>query len=153
MEKQLAAGKAIENFSCTIELDPQLVSAYSYRAEAYRLKSMTPSVIRNATTDIRLQGDRRSIASVYAKLSKIYRKAGQNELSEVNLKKSIELNLYLADYPPQHFPLMCPYFGGTSSLKPVNRLGLFGVISLIFVVIFKFTLPAPTKKNGVDSRI
>jgi hypothetical protein len=48
---------------------------------------------------------------------------------------------------------MCPYFGDTSSPKPVGRLGLLVIILLIFVVIFKLTLPAPTKKNGVDPGI
>jgi tetratricopeptide (TPR) repeat protein len=32
--------RAIENFSRAIELDPQLASAYSYRADAYRIKGI-----------------------------------------------------------------------------------------------------------------
>ena len=32
--------RAIDDFNCAIELDPLLASAYSYRAEAYRIKGM-----------------------------------------------------------------------------------------------------------------
>jgi tetratricopeptide (TPR) repeat protein len=139
--------RAIENFNRAIELDPQLASAYSYRADAYRIKGMTDAAIRNATIAIQLGGDRRSVARAYATRAKIYSKLGQNDLSEVNFRKSVELDPYLADFPPLHVPLIYPGFGNTSSPEPVGRLGLFGIIILIFALIFKLALPAPKKRD------
>jgi tetratricopeptide (TPR) repeat protein len=139
--------RAIENFSRAIELDPQLASAYSYRADAYRIKGMTDAAICNTTIAIWLHGDRRSLARAYATRAKIYRKLGQNDLSELNFRKSVELDPYLSDFPPLHVPLMHPGFGNTSSPEPVGRLGLIGIIILAVVVIFKLTLPAPKKRD------
>lgn len=139
--------RAIENFNRAIELDPQLTSAYSYRADAYRIKGMTDAAIRNATIAIRLHGDRRSVAKAYATRAKIYSKLGQNDLSEMNFRKSVELDPYLADFPPLHVPLIYPGFGNTSSPEPIGRLGLFGIIILIFALIFKLALPAPKKRD------
>jgi len=139
--------RAIENFNRAIELDPQLANAYSYRADAYRIKGMTDVAIRNTTIAIQLGGDRRSVARAYAIRAKIYRKLCQNDLSEVNFRKSVELDPYLSDFPPLHVPLIYPGFGNTSSPEPVGRLGLFGIIILTVVVIFKLTLPAPKKRD------
>lgn len=139
--------RAIENISRAIELDPQLASAYSHRAEAYRIKGMTQWAIRDAATAIELHGDRRSIAKAHATLSRIYRQQDQDELSEVHFRKSIELDPYLSDFPPLHVPLMHPGFGNTSRPKSVGRLGFFGIIILVLVVIFKLALPAPSKRD------
>ena len=139
--------RAIESFNRAIDLDPQLASAYSYRADAYRIKGMTDAAIRNATIAIQLGGDRRSIAIAYATRAKIYRKLGQNDLSELNFRKSVEMDPYLSDFPPLHVPLIYPGFGNTSDPKPVGRLGLIGIIILTVVVIFKLTLPAPKKRD------
>lgn len=139
--------RAIESFSRAIELDPQLASAYSYRAVTYRIKGMTKEALRDSTIAIQLRGDKRSTAKAYATRARIYQQMGFHELSEANFRKSIELDPYLADFPPLHVPLIHPGFGNTSSPKPVGRMGLFGIIILIFVVIFKMTLPAPKKRD------
>ena len=139
--------RAIESFSRAIELDPQLASAYSYRAVAYRIKGMTKEALRDSTIAIQLRGDKHSTAKAYATQARIYQQMGFHELSEANFRKSIELDPYLADFPPLHVPLIHPGFGNTSSPKPVGRMGLFGIIILIFVVIFKMTLPAPKKRD------
>ncbi len=146
-EDNEALERAIESFTRAIELDPQLASAYSYRAEAYRIKGMTKLAFRDATTAIQLRGDQRSTAKAYATRARIYQQMGQNELSEANFRKSIELDPYVSDFPPLHVPLIHPGFGNTSSPKPVGRMGFFGIIILLFVVIFKMTLPAPEKRD------
>ena len=89
--------RAIGNFSRAIELEPQLASAYSYRAEAYRLKGMTEEAIRDATIAIQLQRDQKSTANAYNTRAKIYRKLGQDELSEAYYSKSVELDPYSSD--------------------------------------------------------
>jgi tetratricopeptide (TPR) repeat protein len=139
--------KAIDDFSHAIELDPQLASAYSYRAKAYRIKGMIEEAIRDSTMVIQLRRDQQSTARAYATRAKIYRKLGQDELSEANFRNSIELDPYSPDYPPLHVPLIIPCISDTATLKTIGRLGLLGLIILTVVVIFKLTLPAPKKKD------
>jgi tetratricopeptide (TPR) repeat protein len=139
--------RAIECFNRAIKLDPQLASAYSYRAVAYHIKEMTKEALRDATIAIQLQGDKRSIAKAYATRSMIYRQMGLYDLSEAEFRKAIELDPYLADFPPLHVPLVYPGLGNTTNPKLVGRMGLIGIIILIFVVIFKITLPPPKKRD------
>lgn len=139
--------RAIDDFSHAIELNPQLASAYSYRAMAYRIKGMTEEAFRDATMVIQLKTDPQSTARAYKTLSKIYRKLGRDELSEANLGKSIAMDPYSADYPPLHVPIIFNQSSDTASLKAVSRMGLFGIIVIAVAIIFKLTLPPPRKKN------
>lgn len=139
--------RAIDNFSCAIELHPQLASAYSYRAMAYRIKGMIKEALHDTTMVIQLKSDPQSTARAYKTLSKIYQKLGQNELSEVNFRKSVALDPYSPDYPPLHVPIISNDPSDNASLKAVGRMGLVGIIILAIVVIFKLTLPSPRKKN------
>jgi tetratricopeptide (TPR) repeat protein len=137
--------RAIDNFSYAIDLDPQLASAYSYRAKAYRIKGMLEEAVRDSNMVIQLRRDQQSTARAYATLAKIHRKLGQDELSEANYRKSVELDPYSPDYPPLHVPLIYPCVSDTPTLEIISRLGLVGIIILALVVIFKLTLPAPKK--------
>jgi len=139
--------RAIDDFSRAIELDPQLASAYSYRAEAYRINGMIEEALRDSNIVIRLWPNSQSTARAYATRAKIYHKLGQNELSETNFRRSIEIDPYTPDYPPLHVPLIDPCISDTSTLKTISRLGLLIVIVIIFMVIFKLTLPAPKKRD------
>jgi tetratricopeptide (TPR) repeat protein len=139
--------RAIDNFSHAIELDPQLESAYSYRAMAYRIKGMIKEAIHDATMVIQLKSDPQSTARAHKTLSKIYRKLDQDKLSEINFRKSVVLDPYSSDYPPLHVPIISNDPSDTANLKAVGRMGLVGIIILAIVVIFKLTLPSPRKKD------
>ena len=139
--------RSIDDFSRAIELDPQLASAYSYRAEAYRIKGMIKEALRDSNIVIRLWRNNQSTARAYATRAKIYHKLGQNELSETNFRKSVEIDPYTPDYPPLHVPLIDPCISDTSTLKTISRVGLTIIIVIIFMVIFKLTLPAPKKRD------
>lgn len=140
--------RAIDNFSHAIALNPRLAIAYSYRAMAYRIKGMTKEAILDATMVIQLKSDPQSTARAYKTLSKIYQKLGHYELSEANFQKSVALDPYSPDYPPLHVPLISNDPSDTASLKAVGRMGLFGIIVLAIVVIFKLTLPYPRKRDS-----
>ena len=129
---------AINDFNHALELDPKLVSAYSYRAEAYRLKGMTENAIRDASRAVNLKGDLRAIANAYATRAKIYQQLGRDDLAEADFEKSYELDPRFA---------VLRYFYGTFRLEDVHRMGLVGIIGLLFVGIFKLGLPAPRKKG------
>ena len=139
--------RAISDLGYAIELDPYSATAYSYRAEAFRLRGMTEEAIRDATTAIRLQSDYKSTARAYRTRAKIYRKQGQNDLSESNFRQSIEIDPYIPDFPPLHVPIISPYISNTSNLKRIGSLGLFGIVIVAFGLIFKLTLRAPKKKD------
>ena len=129
---------AIHDFNRALELDPKLVSAYSYRAEAYRLKGMTEDAIRDATMAINLKGDLRVIANAYSARAKTYQQLGRDDLAEADFKSSYELDPRFA---------ILRYFYGTFRLEDVRRMGLVGIIGLLFVGIFRLSLPVPRKKR------
>jgi len=129
---------AIHDFNRALELDPKLVSAYSYRAEAYRLKGMTENAIRDATMAINLKGDLRVIANAYSARAKTYQQLGRDDLAEADFKSSYELDPRFA---------ILRYFYGTFRLEDVRRMGLVGIIGLLFVGIFRLSLPVPRKKR------
>jgi tetratricopeptide (TPR) repeat protein len=130
---------AISDLNRALELDPKLVSAYSYRAEAYRLKGMAENAIRDASVAINLKGgDLRVIANAYSTRAKTYQQLGRDDLAEADFKKSYELDPRFA---------ILRYFYGTFRLEDVHRMGLVGIIGLLFVGIFRLSLPVPRKKG------
>jgi tetratricopeptide (TPR) repeat protein len=139
--------RAIENFSYAIKLDYQLTSAYGYRAEAYRMKGMIEKAMSDAIRVIQRGENWQSTARAHKTLSKIYRKLGQDKLSEINFRKSVALDPYSPDYPPLHVPIISNDPSDTASLKAVGRMGLVGIVILAIVVILKLTLPSPRKKD------
>lgn len=139
--------RAIDNFSHAIELNPQLASAYSYRAMAFRIKGMIKEALHDTTMVVQLNNDPKSTARAYKTLSKIYQKLGRDELSEANFRKSVALDPYSSGYPPLHVPIISNDPSETASLKSVGRMGLVGIIIIAIVVIFKLTLPYPRKKR------
>ncbi len=134
---------AIEDFSEAIELDPKLASAYSYRAEAYRLMGITKEALRDSAVAIKLGGDSLSIASAHATRAKIYWQLGQHELSEAEFNRAMELNprFYVFGF------FVLRYFDNMPSLESVHWVGLLGIITVAFVLIFQLTLRAPKKEE------
>ncbi len=130
--------RAISDFSRVIELDPQLASAHGYRAEAYRLKGMTEEAMRDANVAIELKGDLRTVANAHATRAKLYQELGRQDLADSDFKKSFELD-------PRYVILR--YFYGTFRLEDVSRMGLVGIVGLLFVGIFKLGLTIPRKKD------
>ena len=139
--------RAIDDFSSAIALDPELASAYSYRAKAYRIKGMTEAAFRDADRVIELWRDRQSIARAYATQARIYGKQGQDALSEAHLRKSITLDPYSPDYPPLHVPLISHDSSDTANLESVRWLGLLVIILIIVAAAFKLTLSPPKKRD------
>ena len=135
--------KAIEDFSQAIELDPKLASAYSYRAETYRLMGMAKEALHDSNVAINLGGDSLSIASAHATRAKIYGQQGQRELSEAEFNRAAELNprFYVFGF------FMPRYFDNIPSLDAGHRVGLLGIIAVAFVLIFRVTLRSPKKKE------
>jgi len=137
LKKQLP-DRAISDFNRAIEVDPQLASAYGYRAEAYRLKGMAEEALRDSTKAINLRGDPRTIASAYKTRAEAHRQMGNMELSSADFDKSFELDPRYA---------LVRYLASSASLESVQRMGLFGIIAILFIGIFHVSLRAPKKKD------
>lgn len=144
-ESRAVLQKAIDDFSRAVELNPQLTSGYSYRAVAYLVLGRTGEAFRDCATAIELGGEQKSTARAYATRARIYSQLGQNELSQSDYSKAVELDPYSPDYPPLHVPLISHNYGDRAGLKSVGRTGLLIIFLLTIVVIFRLTLGAPKK--------
>ena len=129
---------AIADLSRAIELDPEQASAYGYRAEAYRLKGLAEDALRDSTKAIDLRGGPRITASAYRTRAKAHQQLGHVEQSSADFDKSFELDPRYAIYR---------YLASNSNLESVRKMGLLGIIALVFVGIFHLTLSAPKKKD------
>jgi tetratricopeptide (TPR) repeat protein len=129
---------ATADLSRAIELDPEQASAYGYRAEAYRLKGLAEDALLDSTRAIDLKGDPRITASAYRTRAKAHQQLGHVEQSGADFDKSFELDPRYAIYR---------YLASNSNLESVRRMGLLGIIALVFVGIFHLSLSAPKKKD------
>ena len=129
-------GGAIANLSRAIELDPKLAKGYGYRAEAYRLKGMAKEALRDSTRAIQLRGTQRTTAKAYATRAKVHRQLGEEKLSDSDFSMSVELDPRYA---------LIRYLTGTADLEGMRKMGLIGIIGILFVGVFKLALPAPRK--------
>jgi tetratricopeptide (TPR) repeat protein len=140
--------EAIIKLSRAIELDPQLASAYLYRGEAYFRKGLLELALEDSTKAIHLGKTQATIGRAYTIRSKVYRQLGQEGLADEDFSQA-----YLLD--PENYAYR--YFTITNYLasfvsdsnyvgsKGISRLGLIGIIVLLFVLIFKLALPSPRK--------
>jgi tetratricopeptide (TPR) repeat protein len=129
---------AIYSLTRAIELNPTIASTYGSRAEAYRLKGMAEEAVQDATTAIHLRENERTTANAYATRAKAYQQLGQTKLSDADFNRSFELD-------PRYAVIR--YLAGTASLESMRRMGLYGLIALLFVGIFQLSLHAPRKSN------
>jgi tetratricopeptide (TPR) repeat protein len=140
--------KAIANLTYAIERDPNLASGYTYRAEASRLKGKIDESIQDSTKAIELGGFEQTIGKAYTTRSKAYRELGQIELAEKDFKRALRLD---PEYYRYTYASATEYLanlaGGSSDVKRIGWMGSAILIAILFVVIFKLTLPAPKKDD------
>lgn len=144
--------RAIDDFSRAIELDPQLASAYSYRAEAFHLKGLTNEAIRDSTRAIDLGGSQQTTGRAYTTRAKVYRQLGLSKLADEDFSKALELDPGYYVYNYVSFTQFLASFATDSSYisaREVGWLGLILFVALLFVVIFKLALPDPHKGDDL----
>lgn len=129
---------AIEDLTQAIELDPKLAIAYGDRAEAYRLAGLAVEAVHDATVAIDLNVDARTTARAYATRAKARLQLGQEEQSDSDFDKSVQLD-------PRY--VLIRYLAGSTNLEGVRWMGLMGIIAICFVGIFHLSLRAPRKKE------
>ena len=139
---------AIVKFSRAVELEPKLASAYSYRAEAYRLKGFPEKAVHDSTRAIEIGGTQSTVGRAYTVRSKAYRQLGQEELAAADFDKAYDLDP--ENYGYKYFNItnhLASFTNDSSYINPgdMRRLGLIGVIAVLAALIFKLVLPTPRK--------
>lgn len=129
---------AIATFSHALKVDPTLISALCYRAEAYRRNGQDEEAIFESTRVIKLGGDPRIVADAYITRAKAYSKIGQKEQAVADIKAALQMDPRTWFYR---------YVSGYASLEDIRGAGLIGILVLVFVLIFKCKLRAPRKEE------
>lgn len=142
--------KAVESLARAIELNPRLASAYGHRAEAYRLKGMVEEAIQDSTKAIELGDTKQATGRAHLTRAKAYSELGEVELAQADLSEAFRLDPSFFYYLHPSSTDSYAKFVSDSSLASkdgIRRIGLIGILALLFVLIFRFTLPAPHKSN------
>jgi tetratricopeptide (TPR) repeat protein len=126
--------RAIYNFTQAIKIDPQLTDGYAYRAEAYRLSGNDEKAIRDATKATKLRGDLRAQAD-----AKIYRRLGSVELAVADSKAAMRIDPRVPRFWGRR------YFYRYASPEELSKAGLFALIAIALIVVFKLTIKPPEK--------
>ena len=143
-------GKAVESLARAIELNPRLASAYGHRAEAYRLEGMVDEAIQDSTKAIELGDTKQATSRAYTTRAKAYSELDKNELARADLSEAFRLDPSFFFYLHPSSTDSYAKFVSDSSLASkdgIRRLGLIGILALLFVLIFKLVLPSPNKND------
>ena len=130
---------AIYHFTQAIKINPDLASAYAYRAEAYRLSGNDEKAIGDATKATKPRGDPRAQADAYKTRAKIYRRLGLVELAVADSRAAMSIDPRIPRFWGRK------YFFRYASPEELSKAGLFVLIALAFILIFKLTLKPPKK--------
>lgn len=142
--------KAVLSLTLAIELDPRLARAYSYRGEANRLKGMAAEAIQDSTRAIKLGGNKQATSRAYTTRAKAYSKLGKNELAYADLDEAFRLDPSFFFYlHPSSTDSYADFVADShlANADGIRWLGLIGILTLLFILIFKVALPLPSKKN------
>jgi tetratricopeptide (TPR) repeat protein len=132
---------AIDSFSQALELEPDLIGAYAFRAEAYRLSGRDKEAIRDSTKAVNLRGDPRARADAFKTRAKIYRKNGHIELAVADSRAAISIDPRIPRFWGRR------YFYSYASPEELSKAGLFALIGIAFIFIFKLRLKPPKKDD------
>ena len=127
---------AIATFNQALAVDPHLISALCYRAEAYRRSGESREALADSTEAIQLAKEPRILADAYITRAKVYRELGFQDKAFADIRAAL-----LKD-PRTYF---YRYVSSYASLEEMRTAGLIGIIVLAFILIFKLRFKAPKK--------
>ena len=129
---------AIATFTHALMVDPNLISALCYRAEAYRRSGKNEEALRDSTKVIRLGKEARVVADAYITRAKVFEKIGQKEQAVADIRASLQIDPRTWFYR---------YVSGYASLEEIRGAGLIAILVLAFVLIFKLRMKVPNKED------
>jgi tetratricopeptide (TPR) repeat protein len=136
--KRGACPEAVRNFTRAIEMEPELAAAYANRAEAHRLCEMYAETIRDSTRTISLGKDPTTRGDAYRTRAMAYRKIGRNDLAGLDTRA-----IALED---PRYPFL-RFMSDSASLEDTKKMGLIGIIGIVFVLIFRLKFKPPQKDD------
>ena len=129
---------AIATFTHALMVDPSLISALCYRAEAYRRSGKNEEALRDSTKVIRLGKEARVVADAYITRAKVFGKIGQKKQAVADIKASLQIDPRTWFYR---------YVSGYASLEEIRGAGTIAILVLAFVLIFKLRMKVPNKED------
>lgn len=129
---------AIATFTHALMVDPSLISALCYRAEAYRRSGKNEEALRDSTKVIRLGKEARVVADAYITRAKVLGKIGQKKQAVADIRASLQIDPRTWFYR---------YVSGYASLEEIRGAGLIAILILAFVLIFKLRIKGPNRED------
>ena len=129
---------AIATFTHALTVDPSLISALCYRAEAYRRSGKNEEALRDSTEVILLGKEARVVADAYVTRAKVFGKIGLKERAVADIKASLQIDPRTWFYR---------YVSGYASLEEIRGAGLIAILVLAFVLIFKLRMKVPNRED------
>jgi hypothetical protein len=111
---------------------------------------MAAEAIEDSTRAIMLGGNKQVTSRAYTTRAKAYSKSGKNELAHADLNEAFRLDPSFFFYlHPSSTDSYATFVADSSfaSTDGIRWIGLIGILTLLFVLIFRFTLPAPHKSD------
>jgi tetratricopeptide (TPR) repeat protein len=129
---------AIATFTHALTVDPSLISALCYRAEAYRRSGKNEEALRDSTEVIRLGKEARIVADAYITRAKVFGKIGQKKQAVADIRASLQIDPRTWFYR---------YVSGYASLEEIRGAGLIAILVLAFALIFKLRMKGPNQED------
>ncbi len=129
---------AIATFTHALMVDPSLISALCYRAEAYRRSGKNEEALRDSTKVILLGKEARVVADAYITRAKVFGKIGQKKQAVADIRASLQIDPRTWFYR---------YVSGYASLEEIRGAGTIAILVLAFVLIFKLRMKVPNKED------
>ncbi|MGD8987657.1 MAG: tetratricopeptide repeat protein [Syntrophobacterales bacterium] len=129
---------AIANFTHALKVDPNLIKALCYRAEAYRLSGKDEAAVRDSTEVIQRGKEGRVVADAYITRAKVFRKIGHQKQAVADIRAALLVDPRTWFYR---------YVSNYASLEDMQGAGLIVLLVIAFVLIFKLKMKLPDKDD------
>ncbi len=134
--------RAIDRFSRAIEMEPELLSAYANRAEAYRLSGKYEEAIQDASIGIKIFNDGRTRSDAFRTRAKAFLEIGREDLALADANAAWDID--------PRIPMWWRYFLKCASPEEMGGVAPFLIIAIGIVLIFGLKLKPPKKDDESD---
>lgn len=132
---------AISSLTRAIEMDPDLAAAYANRAEVYLSMEKYEQAINDSTKAIEIWGEPQTMSDAYRTRAKVNWEIGKSEAFYEDNRTALSLD------PKSWKVAPGSSWGGNTPLKKMRQMGLFYLIGIAFVMIYRLTLKPPDKED------
>jgi len=131
--------QALDRFTRAIEVEPELISAYVNRAEAYRLIGKYEETIRDAAVGTKRICNGRTKSDAYRTRAKVFREMGRTDLAYADVKAAWDVD--------PRIPLWWRHFLKSASPEKMRQVAPILLIGVVGVLFFGIKLKPPKKDD------